>query len=146
MAFKNNCFTLIAPIRLVWMCILNRFFIQTSVMVAILVHWMNSSKLLFFYVLHSWVKDLKSVKALSYLQVVGHCPPCPPLYTPCHPFNQSRINPVQCSYHGLSTFQCLQICMQQVYAISILLDLCFDIVYTYWFYISHQYFLLSDYL
>ena len=42
-AIKNNCFTSLsikAAIRLGWMCILDRFFIQTSVMVA-LIHIYN---------------------------------------------------------------------------------------------------------
>ena len=39
----------------------------------------------------------------------GALPPCPP---PCIHLVIHSIKPVQCSYHGLSTFQCLQICMQ----------------------------------
>ena len=92
LAFKNICFTLLsllAPIRLGWMCILNRFFIRTSVMVA-LVHVYNllsalneqQTNFFMFFTLQFKIGKVWKLWDLPFTGLGWGTAPCPPLYTP----------------------------------------------------------------
>ena len=96
LAFKNNCFSSLSWIALIRLCIRDRFFIQTSVMVA-LVHIYNflsalrmNSKLFFMF----FTLQFKIWKVWKlWVPGGGELPPCPPLYTPLKDFCASPKNP-----------------------------------------------------
>ena len=85
--YLNNCFTLlslIAPIRLGWMCILDFLFglllwWLLFTYTIFLVHWMNSKLFFMFFTLQ--FKIWKVWKLWVYLcrSKGWHCPLCPPL-------------------------------------------------------------------